>query len=166
MFSYLTEKEWTILHRYNDFYEFYIVLSKFFFDVPQIPSKSLGKVTNITELNRRKEILGEFVSKITSRSDLISSPYTIKFLKLENHFPDIELFQPLLLANIEELKHTVSAFYFDKKTSLVFVGLSNSSLTGKINNLVSRYFSKKEEQTSIISIYNTQTILATFKYTI
>jgi hypothetical protein len=64
LYSYLTETEWTVNHRYSDFYELYLILSKYFFKVPNIPSKSLGKLSNVNELNKRKESLNVFVRVI------------------------------------------------------------------------------------------------------
>ncbi len=61
MHSFLTDRDWIVPHRYNDFYELYLVLSAHFIDVPCIPNRSLGKVTNISELNKRKESLTNFL---------------------------------------------------------------------------------------------------------
>ena len=66
MYSYLTEREWNVPHRYSDFYELYVVLSRHHLDVPAIPNRSIGKVTNISELNKRKESLNNFVKVILS----------------------------------------------------------------------------------------------------
>jgi len=63
---------------------------------------------------------------------------------LENHYPDFELFQPLPIYNLEELSYPISAFYFDKSLSLLFVGLSNTSISGKINNYFSKIFSSNK----------------------
>ena len=46
---------------------------------------------------------------------------------MEHHFPDFQLFQPLLIYNIEDLSYPITAFFYDKRTSLLFLGLSNSS---------------------------------------
>jgi hypothetical protein len=61
LYSHLTDKEWKIAHRYNDFYELYLVLTKYFFKVPPFPNKTLGKLTNNAELNKRKEVLNNFL---------------------------------------------------------------------------------------------------------
>lgn len=61
LYSNLTDKEWNLKRRFNDFHELYLILSKYFFNLPSFPSKSLGKVTNIVELNKRKELLDNFL---------------------------------------------------------------------------------------------------------
>jgi hypothetical protein len=60
MYSYLTEREWNVPRSYSDFYELYVVLSRHHLDVPAIPDRSIGEVTNISELNKRKESLNNF----------------------------------------------------------------------------------------------------------
>ncbi len=78
---------------------------------------------------------------------------------MEYHFPDFQLFQPLLIYNIEDLSYPITAFFYDKRTSLLFLGLSNSSISGKINNYFSKIFSgsssKNSENTpGFLLIYN------------
>jgi hypothetical protein len=87
---------------------------------------------------------------IINRSDLISNVYTIKFLRLDNHFPDFNIFQPLLLLNLENisLNHSPTAFHFHKTTSLLFIGLSNTTISGKINSYISKFFSKNKSETN------------------
>jgi hypothetical protein len=64
LYSYLTEKEWSVVHRYNEFYDLYYIFQSYFYKVPSLPGKSLGKVSNLTELNRRKDMLNEFLNVI------------------------------------------------------------------------------------------------------
>jgi hypothetical protein len=87
--------------------------------------------------------------------------YTIKFLKLENHFPDFSIFQPLPLYNLEDLPYPVSTFHYDKRTSLLFLGLSDASISGKINNYFSKFKSLvknsvggNEQPPGLLLVYN------------
>jgi len=57
------------------------------------------------------------------------------------------------------LTFPVTAFHYDKSTSLLFIGLSNSSLSGKINNYFSKLFSgnssnSTENTPGFLLIYN------------
>jgi len=86
----------------------------------------------------------------------------MKFLRLDNHFPDFNIFQPLHLLNIENISQNLSptAFFFHKETSLLFVGLSNTTITGKINNYISKIFTRTKtepintEYPGCVMIYN------------
>jgi len=60
LYSEITEKEWILVYRFNEINELFLILSQYFFKVPSFPSKSFGKVSNINELNKRKELLDKF----------------------------------------------------------------------------------------------------------
>ncbi len=82
---------------------------------------------------------------------------TINFLRLENHFADFQLFQPLSIYNLDCLTYPVNSFYYDKRTSLLFLGLLNPSISGKINNYFSKLFSsasKEENSPGFLIVYN------------
>jgi hypothetical protein len=81
-------------------------------------------------------------------------------LKLENHFADVNLFQPLLLYNLENLPLPPTTFYYHKTTNLLFVGLSNPSLSGKLSSIFSKITgvntssTKIENTPGVLQIYN------------
>ena len=55
------------------------------------------------------------------------------------------------------MSHPINSFYYDKRTSLLFLGLFNPSLSGKINNYFSNFFSgntKEENSPGFLLIYN------------
>ncbi len=61
LFSYITEKEWSVTHRYSEFHDLYAFYKSFFSNVPDFPSKSIGKVSNFSELNKRRDQLNQFI---------------------------------------------------------------------------------------------------------
>lgn len=62
--SALTNEEWEINRRYSDFYEYYTVLTKNFYDLPTLPRKTLTKVVSLSEIEERKERLNSFIRVI------------------------------------------------------------------------------------------------------
>jgi hypothetical protein len=50
----------------------------------------------------------------------------------------------LSLYNIS-LNNSPSAFFFHKKTSLLFIGLANTTIAGKINSYISKFFTSKNK---------------------
>ena len=87
----------------------------------------------------------------------MSNVNTIFFLNLENHFADFKLFQPLSIYNLENLSYPIGNFFYEKTTSLLFLGLINNSVSGKINNYFSKLFSsssKEENSPGFLLIYN------------
>ena len=62
--SAITGEEWELNRRYSDFYEYYSVLIKSFYDIPSLPRKTLTKVTSLPEIEERKDQLNSFIRVI------------------------------------------------------------------------------------------------------
>lgn len=146
LFSTISDKKWTVYHKINDFIDLNFVFNKFYINPPKImngiPKNMLTpSIANDPE-NHKKLIstLTQFLNEITCRPDLISSVYTINFLKLENHYPNITIFKPLdlfVLKQEEELKYPITCSSFFKEANLLFIGMGKPP-----DNVVSSIFSK------------------------
>lgn len=67
LYSSLSKSSWTVERRYQDFHNYHSILSKNFFHLPEIPSKTLTRLTSMEDLAIRKELLEAFcqVSSLT-----------------------------------------------------------------------------------------------------
>ena len=142
LYSNLSKKEWSIFHKFNDFYEMNLIFKKYFTKAPNFPNNSLIKISDLSEIIHRKEALNTYLKEVCDRPDLFTSIYCVKFLKLENHYPDIELFYPLELYNFNnELILPISVSYFLNHANLLFIGCGKSknfffeSFINKVKNL-------------------------------
>ena len=61
MFSYLTRNEWTVSRRYNEFYDLFLILEKFYLKTPKFPAKSIIKIKNNQDILKRQEELNTFL---------------------------------------------------------------------------------------------------------
>lgn len=163
LYSNITKNEWSVFHKYNDFYELNLIFKKYYVKAPYFPGQSITRLSNISELTHRKENLQKYLKDVINRPDLLTSVYCIKFLKLENHYPDMGLYHPLLMYNLEnELELPISCAYFYEETNLLFLGLGKpkeSALGGIFDKVKSGFgFFKKAEPQKVICgqlvIYN------------
>ena len=123
LYSNLSKKEWSLFHKFNDFYEMNLIFKKYFTKAPNFPNNSLIKISDLSEIIHRKEALNTYLKEVCERPDLFTSIYCVKFLKLENHYPDIELFYPLELYNFnDQLILPISVSYFLNHANLLFIG--------------------------------------------
>ena len=92
-----------------------------------------------------------FINNIIKKPALVTSPYIINFLKLQNHLDDISLYKPLLLYDsdddrmnesvLNQNKLSINAIYylFDSKLLFIGTGLNEetmyNSMMKKINKL-------------------------------
>ena len=142
LYSNLSKKEWSVFHKFNDFYEMNLIFKKYFTKAPNFPNNSLIKISDLSEIIHRKDALNTYIKEVCDRPDLFTSIYCVKFLKLENHYPDIELFYPLELLNfVNQLILPISVSYFLNHANLLFIGCGKSknfffeNFINKIKNL-------------------------------
>lgn len=158
--SQLNDKEWEVNRRYSDFYDFYMILKGSFFNIPSIPNKTLSKVIALQELELRKSQLNSFLRLVINRTDIISNMATYHFLELKNHFPDFQLFQPLMLDKVEDLNQEATTLDYSLKGSLVFLGTGKKSkdvvnkLIGKFSSFISSVSSNSNKCIGQLIIYN------------
>ena len=163
IYSSLSTKNWNIYHKYAEFLDLYEVLNKFYINCPKFNfPKKINKITQILSEHRQLiEMLDNFLNSIIVRQDLLSSKYVINFLKLENHYNGISLFQPMELYELNDnIQFEVSKMFYYQKARLLFIGtgLSKNSLvdglTSKIHSLFKKNSSSFKAIKGQILIYN------------
>ena len=163
LYSAITKQEWTIYHKYSDFYELNLIFKKYYTKAPYFPGDTYLRLSNLSDLIHKKENLEHYIKDVINRSDLLTSIYCIKFLKLENHYPDIALYHPFMMYNLEdELDLPISCAYFYEETNLLFLGLGKPKqdmLSGIFTKVKSKipFFSKAEPPKTIcgqLVVYN------------
>lgn len=154
LYSNISKNEWSVFHDYNSFYKLNAIFVKFYAKAPYFPGQSFTRLTNLTELIHQKEALNIYIKEVVNRPDLLTSPYAIHFLKLENHYHDINLYKPLDMYDLkDELDLPISCAYFHEQTNLLFLGMGKpkSSLMGGILNRVKGFsFFKSSAPSQVI----------------
>ena len=155
IFSSLSGKKWDLYHSFSEFQDLYLLYQKFYLDVPEINfGKFSPKIVNQPLIHREFiSKLNSFINNIIKKPALITTPYIINFLKLENHFKDISIYKPLLLydstdnrmneniINSNINKFCINAIYYLYDAKLLFIGTGNNektiynSMMKKINKL-------------------------------
>ena len=139
LYSNLSKKEWIIQRKLNEFYEMNLIFEKYYTKPPIFPGSGFQRLNEVNEINSKKEKLNIYIKEVINRPDLLTSIYCVKFLKLENHYPDIQLYYPLELYNLhDELVLPISCGYFLENANLLFVGCgipNNNFLSGIFNKI-------------------------------
>ena len=76
-----------------------LIFEKYYTKPPIFPGSGFQRLNEVNEINSKKEKLNIYIKEVINRPDLLTSIYCVKFLKLENHYPDIQLYYPLELYN-------------------------------------------------------------------
>ena len=123
LYSKLSNKSWTVSHKYMDFFELNLIFDKYYVNPPFFPNGTLIGNEGVTDINNRKSILNQYIKDVCNRSDLMTSIYCVKFLKLENHFPALMSHYPKELYYFkDQLVLPISVSYFFEKANLLFLG--------------------------------------------
>jgi len=64
LYSYLSKKEWSTTRKLTDFMELHSILEKFFVNVPKLPPKINLPTKILSELNKKKIIINNFLQVI------------------------------------------------------------------------------------------------------
>ena len=148
LYSNLSKKEWSLFRKYKEFFEMNLIFEKFYTTVPIFPGSSFPKLADTNDIILKKDKLNIYLKEVCKRPDLLTSIYCVKFLRLENHYPDIQLHYPLELYDLHgELVLPISCGYFLENANLLFIGCGkaqNSILQGIKNKIKNFSFFKKK----------------------
>jgi len=138
LYSKLSNKSWTVSHKYMDFFELNLIFDKYYVNPPYFPNGTLVGAEGVTDIQQRKTILDSYIKEVCNRSDLMTSIYCVKFLKLENHFPSLMSHYPKELYYFkDQLVLPISVSYFYEKANLLFLGCGKEYKT-VLNNLLDK----------------------------
>ena len=138
LYSKLSNKSWSVSHKYMDFFELNLIFDKYYVNPPFFPNGTLIGNESVSDINNRKGILNQYLKDVCNRSDLMTSIYCVKFLKLENHFPELMSHYPKELYYFkDQLVLPISVSYFFEKANLLFLGCGKEYKT-VLNNLLDK----------------------------
>ena len=158
IFSSLSGKRWDLYHSYSEFNDLYLVYQKYFLNVPQIDfGKFSPKIVNQPLIHRELiQKLNLFINNVIKKPALITSPYIINFLKLQNHFNDILLYKPLLLYDssdermnesvLNQNKFCINALYYLYESKLLFIGtgLNEETMYNSMMKKINKIFKSQD----------------------
>ena len=138
LYSKLSNKSWTVSHKYMDFFELNLIFDKYYVNPPYFPNSTLVGSEGVTDISHKKNILDSYIKEVCNRSDLMTSIYCVKFLKLENHFPLLMSYYPKELYYFkEQLVLPISVSYFYERANLLFLGCGKEYKT-VLNNILDK----------------------------
>ena len=138
LYSKLSNKSWSVSHKYMDFFELNLIFDKYYVNPPYFPNGTLVGTEGVTDIHHRKTILDQYIKEVCNRSELMTSIYCVKFLKLENHYPLLMSYYPKELYYFkDQLVLPISVSYFYEKANLLFLGCGKEYKT-VLNNLLDK----------------------------
>ena len=138
LYSKLTNKSWSVSHKYMDFFELNLIFEKYYVSPPYFISGAIVGTEGVSDILHRKTILNQYIKDVCNRSDLMTSIYCVKFLKLENHYELLMSYYPRELYYFkDQLVLPISVSYFLEQANLLFIGCGKQYKT-ILNNIMDK----------------------------
>ena len=138
LYSKLSNKSWSVTHKYMEFFELNLIFEKYYVSPPYFISGSMVGNEGVSDILHKKTILNQYIKDVCDRSDLMTSIYCVKFLKLENHYELLTSFYPRELYYFkDQLVLPISVSYFLEQANLLFIGCGKQYKT-MLNNIMDK----------------------------
>ena len=93
----------------------------------------------------------DYIKDISYRGDIVNSRYFIEFFKLENHFENLDKFEPKIIFHIPNLQYEISDIIFLEKTGILIISCATNFEGNGVMETMK--FWKKKEKAGEILIY-------------
>ena len=138
LYSKLSNKSWSVSHKYMDFFELNLIFEKYYVSPPYFVNAGMVGTEGVTDVLHKKTLLNQYIKDVCNRSDLMTSIYCVKFLKLENHYELLMSYYPRELYYFkDQLVLPISVSYFLEQANLLFIGCGKEYKT-ILNNLMDK----------------------------
>ena len=150
--SEISKKKWAIFHTIEDFQNLIYNISSICLNIPEFTGfQNLSKENSSSKISEALEKFTDYIKDISYRGDIVNSRYFIEFFKLENHFENLDKFEPKVIFHIPELKYEISDIILLEKTGILIISCA-TNFEGN-NVMETMKFWKKKEKAGEILIY-------------
>ena len=150
--SEISKKKWAIFHSIEDFQNLIYNISSICLNIPEFTGfQNLSKENSSSKISEALEKFTDYIKDISYRGDIVNSRYFIEFFKLENHFENLDKFEPKVIFHIPELKYEISDIILLEKTGILIISCA-TNFEGN-NVMETMKFWKKKEKAGEILIY-------------
>ena len=151
--SSLSGKNWEVYRNIKEFSDLYLIYQKLFLDSPTIKWPNISNIRNEPVLHRQLiSQLNSFLNSILIKPGLLTPPFLIEFLELQNHNNDLTIYKPILRydSNFDEMysnKLSIKDILFLEEPKLLLIGTGlldgeSLSINNEVNNSKSSLISK------------------------
>ena len=149
--SEISKKKWTLNHTLEDFQNLIYNISSICLNIPVFNGfQPLNKEQTSSKISEALQNFTDYINSISYRGDIVNSRYFIDFFGLENHFANLDKFEPKPIFHIENLNYEVSDIVFLEKSDILIISCATNFERSAMDNMI---FWKKKEKAGEILIY-------------
>ena len=152
-----SKENWFLEKRYSEIDQLHKTLAKLYPNIPPMPGKTLFKIKDRDQLEKRKKQLETFLRECAKRKDIESNTTFKTFLELDKHSPDLSYNAPTIIYENNELPQGVRDFYFFEKASIMYIVCCDMKIASRLDAYVTNvnlpWEKKTEEHISVGSVF-------------
>lgn len=128
-----SKQKWLLEKRYSEFESLFKALGKIVPNVPQMPGKTIFKVTSYDGLTKRRVQLEKFLRECVLRKDIVSNETFKDFLELEKHSPELSYNSPTKISELADMPLGVRDFIYLKYENIIFMANSDMNIASRVD---------------------------------
>ena len=152
-----SKESWILEKRYSEIDLLHKTLVKLYPNIPPMPGKTLFKIKDRDQLEKRKKQLETFLKECAKRKDIESNDNFKNFLELDKHSPDLTYNAPKILYENNELPQGIRDFYFFEEASIIYIVCCDMKIASRIDAYVTNvnlpWEKKTEAHISVGSVF-------------
>ena len=129
----ISKESWTLEKRYSEIDLLHKTISKLYPNIPPMPGKTLFRIKNKDQLDKRKDQLQKFLQECINRKDIESNEAFKTFLEIDKHSPDLVYNPPTIIYENNDMPLGVRDFVFDEENNLLFIVCCDMKITSRVD---------------------------------
>ena len=131
-----SKESWFLDKRYSEIDLLHKTLTKLYPNIPPMPGKTLFKIKDRDQLERRKKQLETFLKECAKRKDIESNGAFKLFLELDKHSPDLSYNAPTIVYENNELPQGVRDFFYFEDGHILYIVCCDMKIASRIDAYV------------------------------
>ena len=128
-----SKETWILEKRYSEIDLLHKTLAKLYPNIPPMPGKTLFKIKDRDQLEKRKKQLETFLRECANRKDIISNESYKGFMEIDKHSPDMTFNAPTIVYENNELPLGVRDCIFFEEGQILFLVCCDMNITSRVD---------------------------------
>ena len=144
-----SKENWILEKRYSEIDALHKTLSKLYPNIPPMPGKTLFKIKDRDQLEKRKKQLETFLKECANRKDIVSNESFKGFMEIDKHSPEMTFNAPTIIYENNELPLGVRDCIYFEEASILFLVCCDMNITSRVDAYITNVnlpWEKKTDQ--------------------
>ena len=144
-----SKETWVLEKRYSEIDLLHKTINKLYPNIPPMPGKTLFKIKDRDQLEKRKKQLEVFLRECANRKDIVSNETFKGFLEIDKHSPDMTYNPPTIIYENNELPLGVRDCIYFEEAQILFLVCCDMNIASRVDAYITNVnlpWEKKTDQ--------------------